>query len=380
MKTSLNVLAVEPNPTLATPRILAFATQGAGGNEEQRIAALLSDLSPELFPFDRSSKRGSFWRLLKAIRTTRPQFVVMEGTGVAGGVALLLGRLIWGIPYVLSSGDAVGPWIAIHSRLAAPLFALYERILCRWSSGFIGWTPYLVGRALTFGAPRAITAAGWAPFRLSPERACESRIRVRARLGIAADTLVLGVAGSLAWSRRWGYCYGLELVQALLRTTRSNVAVLVVGDGPGRERLADLAGSRLGVSVHLPGRVPQEEVMEYLAAMDVASLPQSVDAVGSFRYTTKLSEYLATGVPVVTGQIPLGYDLDDGWLWRLPGSAPWRPDYIQALAFLMDNLTPTELAVRRAAVPRHLPEFDRERQIARVGAFLRETFSLPAPR
>jgi hypothetical protein len=120
--------------------------------------------------------------------------------------------------------------------------------------------------------------------------------------------------------------------------------------------------------------------MEYLAAMDVASLPQSVDAVGSFRYTTKLSEYLAAGVPVVTGQIPLGYDLDDGWLWRLPGNAPWRPDYIQALAFLIDNLTPGELAVRRAAVPRDLPEFDRERQIARVGAFLRETFTLPDPR
>jgi hypothetical protein len=49
----------------------------------------------------------------------------------------------------------------------------------------------------------------------------------------------------------------------------------------------------------------------------------SVDQVGSFRYTTKLSKYLAFGLPVITGQIPLAYDLDDGWIWRLAGDAPW---------------------------------------------------------
>ena len=47
----------------------------------------------------------------------------------------------------------------------------------------------------------------------------------------------------------------------------------------------------------------------HLAAFDLASLPQSVDGVGSFRYTTKLSEYLAAGLPIVTGQIPAAYDL-----------------------------------------------------------------------
>ena len=45
---------------------------------------------------------------------------------------------------------------------------------------------------------------------------------------------------------------------------------------------------------------------EFLAAFDLASLPQSVDRVGSFRYSTKLSEYLAAGLPIVTSQIPGG--------------------------------------------------------------------------
>ena len=55
-----------------------------------------------------------------------------------------------------------------------------------------------------------------------------------------------------------------------------------------------------------------EEVVDYLAAFDLASLPQSVDRVGSFRYSTKLCEYLAVGLPIITGQIPAAYDLDAG--------------------------------------------------------------------
>ena len=57
------------------------------------------------------------------------------------------------------------------------------------------------------------------------------------------------------------------------------------------QHLKDLAGEELGRTIILTGRVPREQVIDYLAAMDVGSLPQSVDGVGSFRYTIKLSEY-----------------------------------------------------------------------------------------
>jgi glycosyltransferase involved in cell wall biosynthesis len=124
--------------------------------------------------------------------------------------------------------------------------------------------------------------------------------------------------------------------------------------------------------VHLTGRVPREELGTYLRALDVASLPQSVDGVGSFRYTTKLSEYLAAGLPVVTGQIPLAYDLDEGWLWRLPGDAPWEDRYVSALARLMDSLTAEELAERRARAPAALAVFSKRDQQERVSDFLND--------
>ena len=146
---------------------------------------------------------------------------------------------------------------------------------------------------------------------------------------IPADALVVGLAGSLSWNRRFGYCYAQELVAAARRVTRPDACFLIVGDGtgtPGWRRPPGLPPGR----VVFTGRVPQDELPGYYRAMDVASLPQSVDRVGSFRYTTKLSEYLAHGLPVVMGTIPLAYDLDGGWLWRLPGAAPshpctWRP-------------------------------------------------------
>jgi hypothetical protein len=92
--------------------------------------------------------------------------------------------------------------------------------------------------------------------------------------------------------------------------------------------------------------------------------------VGAFRYTTKLSEYLAAGLPVVTGQLPLAYDLDEGWLWRLPGDAPWADEYVAALAQLMSTLGRDDLEARRALVPRALRDFDPDRQKRAVSAFV----------
>jgi hypothetical protein len=359
------------------PRVYAVSTLGSGSNEEARILALLTSFEPRVIPFDRRAKWQGFKRILRTVRRERPSLVVLEGSGLAGGAALLLGRLLAGVPYVVSSGDAVGPWVARQAAWAGPLFHLYERVLCRFAAGFIGWTPYLVGRAMTFGTRRAMTAAGYAPFPLPPGERVRRRTAVRAELGIAAGDVVFGLAGSLAWNRRVRYCYGQELIQALITTRRADLRVLVVGDGSGRDTLARLAGDRLGRQVLLPGRVPQERVMDYLAAMDVASLPQSRDQVGSFRYTTKISEYLAAGLPVVTGQIPMAYDLDGGFLWRLPGANPWDPVYVAALGRLMDGLTAAELARRTAAIPATMPEFDLNRQVARATAFIGDILADP---
>jgi glycosyltransferase involved in cell wall biosynthesis len=350
--------------------ILALATQGKDGGDEERLQELLQGLEVSRFPFDRSAKVSSFVRLFRTLASTRPKLAVMEGTGVAGGLALILARWAFRIRYVVSSGDAVGPYVAARHPMLGVLAALYERFLYRNSAGFIGWTPYLVGRALSLGASRGVTAAGWAPFPSSPDARTLARERVRRNLGIPEQALVVGIVGSLGWSPRRRYCYGQELVQALRITRRNDLRVIIVGDGDGRSRLLDLAGDASGKTVFFVGRVARQAVPEYLAAMDIASLPQSVDKVGSFRYTTKLSEYVAAGLPIVTTQVPLAYDFSGGWIWRLPGNSPWDAAFVKAMARMLDAVTPEEIAVKRDAVPVGTPIFDREIQRERVRAFL----------
>ena len=75
---------------------------------------------------------------------------------------------------------------------------MYELGLYRLSAGFIGWTPYLAGRALTMGAPRAMTAANFA----TCSGVLESRADDPERLGIPESALVFGLVGSLIWDSR----------------------------------------------------------------------------------------------------------------------------------------------------------------------------------
>jgi len=368
----LRTVGEHSNEVTPTRTVMAFATNGAGSNDERRLSELLSKVGIELFPFKRDFKFQTFLRLLAEIRRRRPDLVVMEGTGIGGGLALILTRLLFGTRYVVSSGDAVGPFLAASWPAFWPLFQAYERALYRLSRGFIGWTPYLVGRALTFGAPRGATAAGWAPFECTKESLREMRARLRSDLSIPEHALVVGIAGSLVWNKRYQYCYGWELLKALEIVERRDLRVLIVGTGSGLEQLKRLVGKHDPCRVVFSGQVAPAEVWKYLAAMDLASLPQSVDQVGSFRYTTKLSEYLAAQVPVVTGQIPMAYDLSGGWLWRLPGRAPWDPKYVGSLAALLSTLSFDDIALRQSRIPPASATFNRGDQVARVCDFLNE--------
>ncbi|MDQ6810928.1 MAG: glycosyltransferase [Actinomycetota bacterium] len=354
-------------PETDASRVLCFATQGQGHIEDERIRALLAPLGPETYAFDRARKIRSAVGLLRTARARRPSLIVMEGTGSAGGLTLMMIDSLLGIPFVVSSGDAVGPYLGLRSRVVGAVGEMYERALCRRCVGYVGWTPYLVGRALTFGAPRGMTAPGWTRGHCS----VGAREEIRARLGIAADAIVVGIAGSLHWREKVKYVYGAELVRAVRQVKRRDIVACIVGDGSGRERLEEMAGQDLGVRILLPGRVAPAEVPDYLSAFDLASLPQSVDGVGSFRYSTKLSEYFAAELPIIIGEIPVAYDLDEGFFWRLPGEAPWSDAYVNALAETLETLSEAELTRRRAAVRgRRGDPFDQPAQQRRMVEFV----------
>ncbi|MGL4421290.1 MAG: glycosyltransferase, partial [Gemmataceae bacterium] len=194
-------------------------------------------------------------------------------------------------------------------------------------------------------------------------------------LGIAPEATVVGIAGALVWSRRRQYCYGLELVEAARHWTRPDAIALIIGDGSGMAELKRRAETLPPGRVVFTGRLPQSQLPAYYAAMDLASLPQSLDPVGLFRYTTKVSEYLAARLPIVIGPIPLAYDLDTGWIWRVPGGHPWQTSYHRALAQLIDQLTPEAVEAKAAGTVAAGAHFEKTAQVHRVTGFLQELLS-----
>lgn len=88
--------------------------------------------------------------------------------------------------------------------------------------------------------------------------------------------------------------------------------------------------------------------------------------MGLFRYTIKLSEYLATGLTIVTGRLPFAYDLSEPRIRRIPGAMPWHDQYVRALAEFMQS---AEIP-SGARDPRGSDAFDPVKQEARVRAFI----------
>ncbi|HYY06564.1 MAG TPA: glycosyltransferase family 4 protein [Candidatus Limnocylindria bacterium] len=116
---------------------------------------------------------------------------------------------------------------------------------------------------------------------------------LRAELGLEARYVVC-YAGSL---KPW---HDLETVVEAVSRLPAELApsMLVVGDGPERNRVVEQAES-LGVNLHLAGAVEHGEVGRYMRAADVCVAPLAADRSLHYFSPLKALEYLAAGRPAV---------------------------------------------------------------------------------
>ena len=126
-----------------------------------------------------------------------------------------------------------------------------------------------------------------------------------------------------------------ELVPAFVqvKARRPTLRLIVVGEGPERDRCQALLPARLRADAVFVGRVGSDDLPRFYASADVFAAP----AVGGESFGIVLLEAMASGVPVVASSIP-GYRsvLRDGVHGRLvpPGDARALAD---ALDVLLDN-------------------------------------------
>lgn len=150
----------------------------------------------------------------------------------------------------------------------------------------------LVGRTVGTVAPLALPESSFAPGP-RPDEALRARLRLTLPTALSVGRLVpiKGHARLL---------HGAALAAA----GGHRVEVVILGDGPERDRLVGLA-SRLGVRLRLPGFVPRREVADWMRAADLLLLPSVQLPNGRTEGApTVLREAAAVGLPALATSDP----------------------------------------------------------------------------
>jgi glycosyltransferase involved in cell wall biosynthesis len=152
-----------------------------------------------------------------------------------------------------------------------------------------------------------------------------ARLRIR-------DQPIVGYISNLG--PREGVEYLIRATQ-LLKRRGSNVTCLIVGDGPERPRLADLAGElAVDDDVILTGHVPNAEIEDYYALMDIFVIPRVDDRQARLVTPLKPLEAMAMGIPVVVSDLPALRELaapGDRGLTATPESSESLAETLQAM-------------------------------------------------
>lgn len=238
----------------------------------------------------------AYRRLLKVAREFRPDFIYERYNLFLLAGAMLKRKL--GLPLLLEvnaplaeergrhSGGLGLPWLARWAESRAWQDADYVLPVTRVLAGHVAATGVPVERIVVIpnGINRDHFAAAPAP-------------EVAKRNQGLVDALVLGFTGFV---RDW---HGVDRVIRWMATADApaNAVLVVVGDGPVRAELEQLADELLlHGRVRFTGVVNRDRVPEYVAAFDIALQP----AVVPYASPLKLFEYLALGKAVIAPRQP----------------------------------------------------------------------------
>jgi len=117
----------------------------------------------------------------------------------------------------------------------------------------------------------------------------------RGRAPSVEDRIRLGFIGSLAW---WQGVDILTEAVAIVREKLPSVELLIVGDGPMREKVVEIC-EKYKIKYTITGFVPHKEALKYLRSFDVLVLPRRRTSATESNIPIKVVEAWALGVPVI---------------------------------------------------------------------------------
>ncbi|MGE0609867.1 MAG: glycosyltransferase family 4 protein [Pirellulales bacterium] len=259
-----------------------------------------------------------------------------------------------GVRRVAASERCVDPWKSWH-QLAI------DRRLARRTQAIVVNSTGVSDFYQAQGLPAekfVLIPNGIAPFRGPAAR----RDQLLADLGLPGNARLLGAVGRL-----WPQKRVKHLLQAcdILQNVRQDFHLLVIGDGPLRDRLESYRDDlHLSGNVHFLGH--RADVPQLLPALDMLLLASEFEGLPNV-----LMEAMAAGIPVVATDIPGNRDLvihDQTGLLVPPDD---RPAFASAILRLLEN---NDLAQRLGAAGRQRieSEFTVTRMIDRFASLYRK--------
>ncbi|TKB95384.1 MAG: glycosyltransferase family 4 protein [Nitrospira sp.] len=218
----------------------------------------------------------AIWQLYKVIRGFKPD-VIHTQTSKAGIVGRLAARMA-GTPIIIHTAHA----FPFHAYLPFPVRWAYIAIE-RWVAG---WTDLLMvdtesvrkdglRQRIVQDATRIVTVPmGVDLTRFSPSFCGTDTLRDA--LGLGRDTLVVGTVARLVPDK--GLACFLRMA-AIVRSQRADVRFLIVGEGPLRRSLEQMAESlEIGSEVVFAGH--RADIPELMQVMDLFVLPTKREGFG----------------------------------------------------------------------------------------------------
>lgn len=240
--------------------------------------------APIYEPVEYAYSLPAYWRLARQCAATKPD-VLYERYNLFFHAGARLHRKT-GLPMILEVNAPLAEERARHDGLFWKKFAQRsERTIWRAADMVLPVSKALADRVSEAGVPdHKIEIVPNGASQLFLEESNPAIIRNRYSL---EDKLVFGFSGFV---RDW---HGVDrAVRFLGAQNRSDLHLLIVGDGPARPGLEKLAAD-LGVTdqMIITGAVQRDEMPDHVAAFDIALLPAVVD----YASPLKLMEYMAQG-------------------------------------------------------------------------------------
>ncbi len=234
-------------------------------------------------------------------REARPQLVITVAPALLGIFTTWLAARLAGAPLWIHVQDfeveaALATGLLKPQGLPARLARRVEARLLRLGDRVSTISPQMCAKLVDKGVPRerVVEMRNWADSRFVPDPAGAEEIRRQWGLG---QRLVALYSGNIARKQ------GIEILveAARLLAQRSDIAIVICGEGPNRAALEAQAAGLTNIQLH--DLQPAERMGAMLAMADLHLLPQIAGAA-DLVLPSKLTNMLASGRPVVATTDP----------------------------------------------------------------------------